>query len=143
VDETATCRLCGGRVRAVLTVEASRMWVDADPHPAGTVVVSSLPDGRIRARVLPGTELPAQAPAWRMHRVTCPASADFRRRRDATAPRCAAGCGYVMDPWLAEHGHRFHPLCDPAVAHLLPGAGPAHRPPPPGWRDQQIGRAHV
>jgi hypothetical protein len=110
---TCTGPHCGREIRWVITLGDKRLPLDPDPSPDGNVVLERQPDGSIRARVLTGHELPAQGNAWVPHHRTCPDAADFRRRQAATAPRCRAGCGYPMDPWLAAHGWRYHVLCAP------------------------------
>lgn len=112
---TGTCNGsgCTADVRWVLTEGGRRMPIDPDPHPDGTVVRRVDGQGRIRAHVLTGVELPAQEPAWRPHWTTCPASAEFRRRQWAAAPKCIA-CKLPLDRELtARTGWPWHPCCAP------------------------------
>lgn len=104
---------CGKLMLWIITVGGNRMPLDPDPHPDGNVIITRLDDGSIRGRVLSGNELPAEGRiVYRPHHRTCPASAEFRRRKAATAPRCAA-CGLVMDLWLVDRGWRWHVNCTP------------------------------
>ena len=89
-----------------MTIGNRRFPLDPEPSEDGNVVLVEV-DGRTRARVLTGTELPAQQTAYRPHFVTCANGADFRRRHVA---RCRA-CHNVMDPWLPEHGYTTHVGC--------------------------------
>ena len=99
---------CEARVRHVLTEGGLRIALDPTPDPHGTVV-RVVTDGKVRARILTGTELPAQTTAWRQH--------SHRRR----VHRCDA-CGFPLDDWLVEHGHRFHVNCQPPTAAELRAA---------------------
>ena len=109
--EDSRCTGCSAPIRWVLTEAGKRMPIDPEPHPDGTVVPMVV-DGKRRARVLGGSQLPAQQRAYRAHWVTCPASADFKRRKAATTAKCRA-CGTRMDPWLPANGWRFHIGCAP------------------------------
>lgn len=102
---------CGRHILWVVTLGDARMALDPEPAPDGNVVPVELPGGVIRARVLAGHELTGD-PAWVPHTRTCPNSAHFHRRRAAAAPKCPA-CRGVMDPWLLEHGFRYHVCCGP------------------------------
>lgn len=96
---------CGATVRWVLTVNHRRLDLDVDPDTNGTVIIVEL-DGRIRARVLTGVEMPAQQQAFRMHR--CPP------KRERPGPACA-GCQLPMPRDLAiTEGWTHHPSCEPA-----------------------------
>jgi hypothetical protein len=96
-----------------MTVGGKRMPLDPDPSPEGTVVPVTDPTLGDRARVLTGTELPAQEPAWVAHWATCPDSAQYRRRQTALAPRCKV-CEGPMDAQLARlERWTTHPSCDP------------------------------
>ena len=110
------CLGCGEPIRWVLTERGRRMPLNPDPHPDGTVVVR-LVDGRPRAHVLTGPELPAQEPAWRPHWVTCPSAPEFRARQGRTVARCTV-CEFPLDPVLVarEPHHTTHPSCDPHAA---------------------------
>ena len=112
--EETTCTACGREVRTVLTVNDHRRKLDPAPDPAGTVVrvVSLAADGTrtVRARILSGAELPALETAWTLHDLTCPESEHTRRRAYAAKAKCR-GCGFVMDPWLADNGYAMHIGC--------------------------------
>ena len=109
---------CRKPVRWVLTLGDKRMPIDPDPHPDGNVIRIRLEDGSIRARVLGGTELPAQGEAWMPHWRTCPDSPEFRTRKTRTGPKCKA-CDGPMDPELARAERwTMHPACD--YRHLMP-----------------------
>lgn len=99
------CTSCGSLMLWVLTIEGRRWPLDPQPHPDGTVVVTHLPDGTVRGRVLSGAELPAQQEAHRLHDRVCPA-----RPRPAEGPRCGA-CREVMDGWLVDRGYTRHIGC--------------------------------
>jgi hypothetical protein len=90
------------------------MPLNPDPHPAGTVILTTV-DGHTRARVLTGNELPAQETAWRPHWATCPKAPEYkaaRQRRHSQGPLCAV-CRQPMDPALARLEHwATHPSCD-------------------------------
>jgi hypothetical protein len=60
---------CGTRVRWYYSTGGKILTLDTDSHEDGNVVIVSH-EGRIRARILTGTELPATQPAYRRHR--CP-----------------------------------------------------------------------
>lgn len=104
---------CGRPIRWVVTLGDKRMPLDPDPHPDGNVIRVTTEWGEVRAQVLTGRDLPAQQTAWVPHHRTCPDAADYRRRQAATAPRCRAGCGYVLDQWLVENGWPWHVNCAP------------------------------
>lgn len=110
--ETATCAGCGAPIRWVITLGDKRMPIDPEPHEDGNVVPRKLSDGRIRAQVLTGENLPAQEPAYRSHFVTCPKAPDFRRRKSLATKRCR-GCGHPLDATLAAAGDTYHPSCAP------------------------------
>lgn len=104
---------CGREVLWVMTVGNDRMPLDPELSPDGNVVPVTMPDGSKRVRVLTGAQLPALHPCFVPHHRTCPDSDDYHRRRAATAPRCRAGCGYPMDPWLTANGWPWHLNCAP------------------------------
>lgn len=108
-EQLPTCTGCGAPIRWVLTLGDKRMPIDPDPHPEGTIVRVDA-NGTVRAKVLTGTDLPAQDTAWRPHWATCPASGDYRRRQRATTPKCV-DCRHPLDPVLAAAGQRRHPTC--------------------------------
>lgn len=110
VDEGRACPACGQDTEVVITDGDLRIRVDPGHHDDGTVVVRELPDGRVRARILAGSELPAIEPARRDHRRTCPRSQHAVRINHATAPRCGV-CRTRMDPWLVEQGWTDHINC--------------------------------
>lgn len=126
IRETSRCTGdgCGGTpIWWVLTEAGKRMPLDVAPDPSGNVILVEDDQGRIRARVLTGPELPAQQEAWVPHWRTCPASAEYRRRRHAAAPKCRYACGVPMDPWLTANGYTAHPNCaDPPTTSY--GAAP-------------------
>lgn len=113
VDEGRACPACGQDTEVVITDGDLRIRVDPGHHPDGTVHVRELTDGRVRARILTGSELPATEPARRDHRRTCPRSSHAVRRNDAAAVKCGV-CRTRMDPWLAENGYHAHINCLPA-----------------------------
>lgn len=103
---------CTARIRWVITIGGKRMPIDPDPHPDGRVVPVRL-DGRIRARVLTGSDDIPDGPLYRAHWASCPDSAEFKRLQRATAPKCR-GCLEALDPALAAAGDRYHPTCAPS-----------------------------
>lgn len=110
-------RDCGEVVVWVLTHGGHRRAVNPDPHPAGTVTIEALPNGRIRGRMLPGDELPAQCTAYVLHERTCPKSPGSARLRAVAAARCLT-CRTPLDAVLARRPgwtSRFHPCCAPAT----------------------------
>ena len=112
MTEVQRCpRACGQVVLWVLTHGGHRRACDPDPHPAGTVTVETLADGTVRGRMLPGDELPAFVPAYRLHDRTCPVTAR------GPVDRCV-GCRDALNGVLAALGGwygRYHPTCAPAV----------------------------
>lgn len=120
---------CGARIRWALTVGGKRIPLDPDPSPGGNVVRVDQ-DGQHRVRVLTGDELPAQQEAWVPHHRTCPAAADFRRRKRITTARCQV-CRDALDVTLAARGGwygRWHATCAPPAD--IRGRVDQHRPPP-------------
>lgn len=114
---------CGRPILWVMTIGNARMPLDPNPHPDGNVVPVHLGPGNVRARILTGNDLPALEPAYMPHHRTCPDSEHYRRRKAATAPKCAAGCGIPLHPMLVEAGERYHVNCAP----LDPGERQAAR----------------
>ena len=106
---------CGQLIQWCMTELGKRMPLQLTPSADGRVVITMLPDGTIRGRVLGGHELPAQVEAYRPHHQVCPGAADYRRRLDIAAPKCRARCGYQMDRWLIEHGYPAHINCLPPI----------------------------
>lgn len=111
-DTDTTCRACGQPIRWVITEGGRRIALDPDPVDGGNIVPIYVED-RLRARVLTGTELPHEGPAWRRHSAACPESAEARARRARLAPRCTV-CLNPMDTDLARlEQWTTHPACDP------------------------------
>lgn len=112
IRETSRCTGdgCGADIWHAISVEGRRVALELRPSPRGTVVLVDI-DGRIRAKLLTGAELPAQQEAWVRHVLTCPTSPERQRRTQAAAPKCGHRCGVRMDPWLIEHGYTSHPNC--------------------------------
>lgn len=101
-DATGTCsRGCGATCRWLLSLADYRICINwPAPDPQGTVILQVI-DGRDRAQILPGTHLPAQQTAYRVHE--CP--------KPATGPPCAA-CGLPMHPALSRQLNWLtHPCC--------------------------------
>lgn len=111
--ELTTCTLCPAATWWALTTNDHRLAFDKDPHPDGTYVPVVTPAGEKRMLPLAGDQLPAQRSAWRRHDTTCPASDEGRRRAARGRAQCG-DCRLPMDPWLVEHGHRWHITCGPA-----------------------------
>ena len=122
---TALCKGCPAQVSWVLTVGGRRMPLDVVPTADGTVVVEVQADGTVRARVLTGSELPAQGVAYRPHWQTCPSSESFRRRQVDHGPKCGA-CRQPLDRWLVDEGYTRHIGClpSPRPADVAPPAEP-------------------
>jgi hypothetical protein len=112
-----SCTACGKPIRWVITTGGKRLPLDVDPVADGNVVPVVI-EGQRRARVLTGTELPAQEQAWQSHHRSCPHAADFRRRKGATTSRCRS-CRQPMDPWLTTHGWHYHVNCAPPTGAEL------------------------
>lgn len=104
---------CGRPITYVLTETGLRLAIDPDPDPAGNVIRTEH-DGRIRAQLLPGDQMPAQQTAWRQHRFTCPGSTDRARLERVAAPRCGI-CREPLHPLAVEAGWTRHPLCGPPL----------------------------
>jgi hypothetical protein len=103
VGELRDCTLCHAPIRWLVSVGSRRFPLDVDPHPAGNVIVVEV-DGKIRARILNGTEMPAQQTAYRKHE--CPRTAP-------PGPRCTV-CRERMNRDLALlERWTSHPACDP------------------------------
>ena len=113
MDGRATCTGdgCAAPIVWALTEGGRRIPLNPDPHPDGTVILTDH-DGRTRARILTGPELPAQQTAWQAHWATCPASSTFRRRKGATTPKCRA-CRLPLHQLAVDAGWTTHPLCGP------------------------------
>jgi hypothetical protein len=98
------CTTCAGRVRWHVTVGGKVIALDSDPVEDGNIIVVAH-EGRVRARVLEGTEMPAQQTAYRRHR--CPPLPVGNQ------PRCTE-CYLPMDAELARSEKwSTHPTCDP------------------------------
>ena len=110
--DTSTCRGCGEPIRWVLTVDGARMPLNPVSAPDGNVVPVTTEDGKRRALVLTGAELPAQEPAWVPHHRTCPKAGEYRRRKSLSTKRCRA-CGNVLIQSLVDAGEVFHEGCHP------------------------------
>lgn len=71
------CRFCGYPIRIVWLAEGKRLVLDAEPHPAGTVVTGDgiLADGNPDAGALPPPErlatFPLSVPRYRPHFPGC------------------------------------------------------------------------
>ena len=112
MSDTSTCRGCGEPIRWVLTVDGARMPLNPVSAADGNVVPVTTKDGKRRARVLTGAELPAQEPAWVPHHRTCTKAGDFRRRKSLGVKRCRA-CGFVLHQLLVDAGETYHAGCYP------------------------------
>lgn len=104
IEGESTCPRCRAHGHWRLSISNRRLFLDADPDPTGNVVVVELGDGRVRAKVLTGAEMPAQQQAFRQH--ACP-------RAERPGPPCSV-CRLPMDRDLA-YAERWtsHPCCDP------------------------------
>jgi len=101
---------CGATVRWVLTVNHRRLDLDVTPDPNGNVIIVTLDDGRVRAKVLCGPEMPAQQEAFRMHRCSKP--------KPPGIP--CGGCPLPMPREIAlREGWTHHPSCEPGFALRL------------------------
>lgn len=101
IETEDRCPQCGASVVWRRSVLGTRLRLDAAPNPAGNVIIVDL-EGKARAKVLTGAQMPAQQEAWRRHQ--CP------------QPLRGKHCGRVMAPadlFLAL-GWDDHPGCDPA-----------------------------
>ncbi|MHB8867457.1 MAG: hypothetical protein ACYC6T_08120 [Thermoleophilia bacterium] len=81
----ATCKSCGVEILWVVTKSGKRMPLDAEPHPAGNIVIDDvLPPHTPTAHVLDGHALglawAAKVPVRFSHFATCPEAAQHRRR---------------------------------------------------------------
>lgn len=107
IEGEARCPRCGAELYWRLSENNRRLALDAKPDRTGNVIVIDLPDGRVRAKVLSGLEMPAQQEAFRQH--ACP-------KPERPGPRCAV-CLLRMDHDLA-YAERWtvHPCCEPGYA---------------------------
>lgn len=121
------CKSCGGLMLWTVTLGGKRLPLDPRPDPVGTVVVTHLPDGTVRGRVLTGEELPAMVEAHRPHDRTCPATA---RTLEEAGPKCQA-CRTRLDEVLAAQGYVRHPGCMSAPAQRAAARPPAPLEPTP------------
>lgn len=96
-----TCSTCPARVRWYVTISGKVIALDADPVDDGNVIVISH-EGRVRARILEGADMPAQQTAYRRHR--CPPHPVLNERR-------CVHCHLVMSG--TDSGFDTHPTCDP------------------------------
>jgi hypothetical protein len=104
IETQDKCPKCGAATYWRLSVEGTRLRLDAKPDPAGTVIILTLTDGTIRAKCLTGSELPAQQEAWRLHACA--------RRYGPPDPNCVV-CGRRMPRDIADElGWVTHPGCD-------------------------------
>lgn len=105
VEAEEKCPLCGAPVWWRVSVLGTRLRLDVDPDPSGSVIVIETPDGKVRAKVLTGPEMPAQQEAFRQHR--CPPTSE-----PSKPCRC---CRRPMRPvWLFQLLRwDHHPGCDP------------------------------
>jgi hypothetical protein len=103
IETADRCPKCEAATYFRLSVEGTRLRLDAEPNPNGTVIILDL-DGKVRAKCLTGSELPAQQEAWTMH--VC------ARRDGRPDPNCVV-CRRPMPRDIAERlGWTDHPGCD-------------------------------
>lgn len=124
----STCQgvACRGLILWVLTEGGKRMPVDPEPAPDGNVLLTRQPDGTVRARVLTGSDPIVEGRiTYRPHHRTCPDSAEFRRKKAATALRCLT-CDEPMSDWLIDRGWKYHVGCKPLTAAELAAADRAN-----------------
>ncbi len=103
IETQEKCPLCGAVVHRRLSVERTLLRLDAVPDPAGNVILVDI-GGKTAARVLTGTEMPAQQEAFTQHQCTKP----------TRPPRCLV-CTRAMLPaeFFLRTGRTVHPGCDP------------------------------
>jgi hypothetical protein len=111
----STCRLCHDPVLTTVTIGGRVLELDPEPGPDGNVLLVEH-DGRPRARVLTGAELPHEdGDTYRRHRCTA--------TPQAPGPACG-GCDGPMPRDLAEReGWTHHPCCEPAFLRLMAEQG--------------------
>ena len=101
------CRVCKAEVKRAITIGGAIRDLEPRPRPDGNVIIVEH-EGRVRARVLGGPEMPAQQEAFKMH--ACPKPGPV-----TPGPRCKA-CHLPMDAGLtALEGWRVHPCCPDQV----------------------------
>ncbi len=96
----AACGSCGARIVWAVTEKGNRMPVDADPNPAGNVIIlagvrapglrGDSPVVRVFANAEPtlGEEdISIDGKRYMPHHATCPNAADHRPRRTRTRRR--------------------------------------------------------
>jgi hypothetical protein len=97
------CRGCGAEVLRHITIGAKIRDLEPGARPDGNTIIVEH-EGRIRARVLSGDEMPAQQEAFKAHQ--CPP-------KERPGPPCAA-CLLPMHRELAiSERWTTHPACDP------------------------------
>lgn len=107
--ETTPCPQCNRPTVLTMTLAGTRLRIDAAPSGQGVVIPVQV-NGSWRSRILTGSELPAQVPAFTIHDRTCPRGRQ-RARLDALAkPRCP-WCEGVMARALVEVNARGHVWC--------------------------------
>jgi hypothetical protein len=83
-EQRKQCSACHAEIAWAFTPRGKRMPIDADPHPAGNVVVSVADSGRLECRVLSRIEVslqPDDVELYRSHFATCPDAQRFRDRK--------------------------------------------------------------
>jgi hypothetical protein len=110
IETEEKCPLCHALVCWRLSITGRRLRLDVDPDPSGNVIVIETNDGKIRAQVLTGDQMPAQQEAWRQH--TC-----------ATRERPGPPCSVCRLPMHRELARRLrwttHPACEPEFLQQL------------------------
>jgi hypothetical protein len=96
------CSKCGAAVMLVITAGSLIRKLDPEPRPGGNHIITQI-DGKMRATVLTGAEMPAQQEAFKVH--VC-------EQVDRPGPPCTV-CRRPMHRELATTLRwTTHPGCD-------------------------------
>lgn len=109
VEGESACTICRAPIWWRLTIGGRRFPLDQAPVDGGNVTVITTPQGKVRARVLTGPDMPAPegVDTYRIHE--CP-------KTQRPGPRCR-GCQQPMPRDLAAaESWTHHPACEPGFA---------------------------
>lgn len=80
-DDVCSSEACGAAITWAVTDAGKRIPIDPEPVPNGNLILTELAPGQdLRVRYLrKGEDIPALAPRYQAHFVTCPEANRFRR----------------------------------------------------------------